>query len=125
MLKGDLALRSLVRLHRRFHALPRARPDLEFPHRPQYPDTRVSAARIAFWIFGSTFDRPIAFRDLVSHISAWREDKPAAEVCGPVPHPKSIKRPRRRWPTSRDRWFESISLQQRVCELPVPANKQR
>ena len=25
----------------------------------------------------------------------------------------------------RNRWFESCSLQQRVCELPVPANKQR
>jgi len=57
---------SLVRLHRRFHALHRARPDFEFPHRPQYPDIRVSAARIAFCIFGSTFDRPIALRDLVS-----------------------------------------------------------
>src|SRR5439155_3632689 len=28
---------------------------------------------------------------------------------------QQIKRPRRRWPPSRDRWFESVSLRQRVC----------
>jgi hypothetical protein len=67
-------LSSRVRLHRRFHALHRARPDLEFPRRPRYPDTRVSTARIAFSIFGSTFERPIALRDLVSHIRAWRKE---------------------------------------------------
>jgi hypothetical protein len=37
----------LSRLHRRFHALRRARPDLEFPRRRQHPDTPVSAATLA------------------------------------------------------------------------------
>ena len=33
---------------------------------------------------------------------------------------QQIKRPRRRWPPLRDRWFESASLQRRVSDEPVP-----